>query len=245
MNLSAENQAVIEKAKEWFKETMIANHIKNTEKCAKVSELQINPLLAPYLSAFLTGSVSAKGIAKALIYPRVLGTSITTSFGTNLQNFISEVLVTAYGSTDEGVDIVFEDRVDGGKKYAQLKLGPNTINKDDVKSIDGHFRSIKNRAKTNRVAISDLVIGVMYGTEDMLSGHYKKLRDEHSYSIFVGKDFWSRLTGDGDFFEALISGLSEVLTEVNSSGLLEETILKLSKDPEIKMLAGLVQNRKD
>ena len=241
MSLSEENKAVIEKAKTWFKETIIVNHIKNTEKLAKAKEFQINPLLAPYLSAFLTGSISEVGIAKALIYPRVLGTSITTSFGQNIQNFISEVLVTAFGTTDAGMDIVFTDHTDGRKKYAQLKLGPNTINKDDVESINGHFRDLIGRSKQNRVGInsSDLVIGVMYGTEDMLSGHYKSLRDEHHHDIYVGKDFWVRLTGDGGFFDALIQGIAEVLAEVNGSKLLQETIEKLAQDPEIKLLANV------
>jgi hypothetical protein len=75
---------ILEKAKEWFKNIIAVNHISNTRKLRKSSEFNINPFLAVYLANFLTGNSSAKSIAKALIYPRILGTSITTSFGTNI-----------------------------------------------------------------------------------------------------------------------------------------------------------------
>ena len=32
--------------------------------------------------------------------------------------------------------------IDGEKKYCQLKSGPDTINKDDVETIAGHFKSV-------------------------------------------------------------------------------------------------------
>lgn len=238
---SPENQLVLEKAGDWFLEKVIKNHILNTTKLKKVNEFNLNPLLTPYLSAFLTGEVTAEGIAKALIYPRVLGTSITTSFGTNIQSFISDVLVDAYGSLTQGVDIVFTDKLDGLEKYAQLKLGPNTINKDDVKSIHDHFNGVRNLARTNNVRLSSdsLIVGVMYGADEQLSQHYKNLRDEHHYPTFVGKNFWVRLTGDEDFFEKLVQTIAGTLSSVNSLALIEDTILKLSKDKEIIQLAQL------
>lgn len=243
MEISKENQQVILKAKDWFQKTIIAQHIINTKKCGRVRQFNINNLLAPYLSAFLTGSVTAEGIARTLVYPRVLGQSITTSLGTNLQHFVSTVLVEAYGSALDGIDIVFTDKKDGRTKYAQLKLGPNTINKDDVKTIDDHFKALRNRARVNKaeIGLNDLIIGVMYGTEGRLSGNYKSLRDKHGYNIYVGKDFWVRLTGEEKFFDILIKSIAEVLAEVNGSALLEETIQNLAKDPEIIRLANLAK----
>ncbi len=52
------------------------NHIKNTQKLEKPSEFNINPFLV-CLENFLCGDAKPESIAKALIYPRVLGTSIT------------------------------------------------------------------------------------------------------------------------------------------------------------------------
>jgi hypothetical protein len=236
-----ENQVVLKKAAEWFLDKIIKNHNSNTKKLESSGEFNLNPLLAPYLSAFLTGSVTAKGIAQTLIYARTLGSSITTSFGQNLQSFISDVLVDAYGSIVEGVDIKFVDRVDHLEKYAQLKLGPNTINKDDVVTIDGHFRSVKNLARTNRFTLTQesLIVGVLYGTDAELSSHYRKLRDHHHYPVIVGEDFWARLTGDKYFLQKLVQTIANTLSSVNSTELLEATINELAKDAQIIALAEL------
>lgn len=238
---SPENQEVLNRAKDWFKEKIIKGHINRTRELINPDKFQINPFLAPYLSAFLTGKVTSEGIARSLVYARILGTSISTSFGQNLQSFISDVLVNAYGSIVSGIDIKFTDHVDGREKYAQLKLGPNTINADDVTTIHHHFRDIRNLARTNQVQLNttDLIIGVMYGDESDLSSHYKLLRDEHNYPIFAGNEFWYRLTGDEDFFSKLIQAISETLNEVNSSEIIESVIKQLADTKEIQALASL------
>jgi hypothetical protein len=238
---SAENQVVLDKAGEWFNDVIIKNHILNTKKLKKAASFKLNPLLNPYLSAFLTGSVTPEGIARSLIYARILSTSITTSFGTNIQGFITDVLAHAYGALEAGVDIVFEDKVDGEKKYAQLKLGPNTLNADDVDTIQGHFRTLKNKSVTNHVRLhsDSLIVGIMYGTRRQLSQHYLSLERDHFYPIFVGKDFWRRLTGDELFFEKLIQTISNNLSSVNSVELIENTIQSLAMDQEIIDLANL------
>lgn len=241
-NTTPENQAVLNQAKDWFKNKIIKGHINRTEELIDPGKFQINPFIAPYLSAFLTGSVTNDGIARTLVYARILGTSISTSFGQNLQSFISDVLVNAFGSIVSGIDIKFTDKIDGREKYAQLKLGPNTINADDVTTIHNHFRDIRNLARTNQVQLNatDLIIGVMYGEENDLSSHYKCLRDEHNYPIFVGNDFWHRLTGDEDFFSKLIQAIAETLNEVNSSEIIESVIEKLASTKEIQALSALV-----
>ena len=128
-----QRQHILNAAKQWFKETIAQNHIKNTKKLVNPKEFNINPFLAVYLANFLTGNSSPESIAKALLFPRVLGTSINTSFGTNMQSFIGAIQ-DAVGSTASGMDIEFTDQTDGRKKYCQLKAGPNTINKDDVET---------------------------------------------------------------------------------------------------------------
>jgi hypothetical protein len=240
---STKNQLLLTKAKLWFNEVIVINHVKNIEKLAKPSHFNINPFLVSYLAKLLEGSVTPSSIAKALVYPRVLSTSITTSFGQNLQTFISDVLGELYGaqgSVVQGMDIEFVDALDGRKKYAQVKAGPNTINKDDVETIHGHFRTIRHLARTNKLTIetNDLVIGVLYGTEKALSGHYKALRDRHNYPLYVGNDFWHRLTGDAEFFDKLVVAMAEGLDELNKSSLLDDVIAQLAQTPEIQALAG-------
>ncbi|KXG44739.1 hypothetical protein U473_12420 [Tepidibacillus decaturensis] len=112
-----------------------------------LSEFNVNPFLLLYNANYLTGNNDAKSVAKSLIYPRVLGTSINTSFGTQFQYFISNTL-SGYVSAIQGLDIEFVDQIDSRRKYCQLKAGPNTINKDDVQTIINHFNGVRNLART-------------------------------------------------------------------------------------------------
>lgn len=227
---------ILKNAKDFFKSSIVENHISNTKKLVKLKEFNVNPFLAIYLANYLTGEINSKSIAKALVYPRVLGSSITTSFGTNLQNFCSKVL-SGYGSTTQGIDLEFTDFIDKRKKYCQIKAGPNTINKDDVKTIIDHFKGVKNLGRTNnlQIGLSDLIVGVFYGINDELSQHYRKINDE--YPVYVGEEFWMRLTGDKNFYFDLINAIVEVSEEIeknisNEKDLLEDVIEKLAIEIE-------------
>jgi hypothetical protein len=224
-----EKKIILERAKSFFREKIVQNHIRNTRKLKHVKEFHVNPFLLKYLANFLTGGDDAKSMAKALIYPRVLGTSINTSFGTNLQYFCSNVLA-GYASTTSGIDIEFIDQVDFRKKFCQIKSGPNTINKDDIDTIKNHFTSIRNLARTNQlcVGVNDMVVGVLYGTREEISGHYKTI--DREYPVIVGQEFWHRLTGDEWFYEALIQSLGEVANEYNGKNLLEEMVDELANE---------------
>ncbi|OIO60619.1 MAG: restriction endonuclease [Verrucomicrobia bacterium CG22_combo_CG10-13_8_21_14_all_43_17] len=244
MSDEVKKNEILQKAKSWFKEVIIEAHIKNTKILSNPKQFKINPFLVNYLARFFTGDCSPESIARVLIYPRMLSTSINTSFGQNLQNFISKVL-NAFGSVISGIDIEFEDQVDGRKKFCQVKLGPNTINKDDVKTINDHFHSIRNLAKTNRFELgsNDLIVGVLYGGKDQLSTHYKNIEKKHFYPVYVGEAFWQRLTGDNAFYQKLISAFNEIKLDVDSLRLIEETVQELAKSAEIIRLAEQVSEK--
>jgi len=228
---------ILEKAKQWFRETVASNHIKNTAKLVNPEKFIINPFLTVYLSNFFSGNSSPENIAKVLLLPRVLGTSITTSFGQNVQSFTSKVLE-AYGSTTSGIDIEFIDRTDNEKKYCQLKAGPNTINKDDVETIAGHFKGIRNLSRTNNLKISpsQMIVGVIYGKFSDLSDHYLRISRQYDYPVYVGHDFWFRLTGDENFYKDLIKAIGTVAVEADYSTEFKKIIKKLSKSEIIKNL---------
>ena len=219
---------ILDKAKVFFKEVIMQNHVNNTLKLRAIKEFNLNPFLYTYLANYLTGNSKPKSIAKALIYPRVLGTSISTSFGQNFQTFCSTVLE-GFGSTTTGIDIEFIDQIDNRKKYCQIKSGPQTINKDDVKTICDHFSGIKNLARTNSLQLltTDMVVGVFYGVPADLSGHYKEIEKE--YSVFVGKEFWERLTGDESFYVDLYTAVGEVAQDADCRNFLEDVIDTLSE----------------
>lgn len=240
-----EQLALLNNAQTWFRNTIMRNHLVNTAKLKKAKKLDINPFLAPYLAVFMTGELTSESIAKALTYPRALGSSINTSFGQNMQKYISKEMFNAPGSLIPGIDIEFNDCIDGRKKYCQVKLGPNTINKDDVKSIHGHFTAVRNLGRTNGVSVrlDDMVVGILYGKAGQESSHYKKLSTEHNYSLFIGKDFWHRLTGAVDFYDRLIQAISEVAQEAKGEQALSDVATELAKDPLILVLASTAKSR--
>lgn len=221
---------ILKNAKEFFKNEIVSNHIeKSCEKASKLSNYNVNPFLLKYLANFLSGNDDPISISKALVLPRLLGSSINTMFGMKIQNLIS-TLFEGLGSTTQGIDIEFIDGVDGRKKYCQLKAGPNTINADDVDTIIKHFNGVRFLARTNNlnVGINDMIVGVVYGIETELSSHYKKI--SHNYPVFIGQDFWHRLTGKENFYFELIDAIGEVAIEVDASNIVEATIKKLAEE---------------
>tara|TARA_Y100001960_G_scaffold282209_1_gene316403 strand:+ start:744 stop:1463 length:720 start_codon:yes stop_codon:yes gene_type:complete len=234
MNAS-QNQKILDTAEDWFANVIAVNHKKKLELLVKPEEFNINWFLAPYLSTFMAGNMTSNNLAKALIYPRTLGTSITTIFGTGIQTFITSVLP-AYGSTTSGIDVEFIDAVDGKKKYCQVKAGPQTLNGDDVETIHRHFNAAKNTGKTNNVKFTSdsFVIGVLYGTHSDLSANYINLEREHFYPVYAGQTFWHRLTGDTQFYQKLINRFAQVATSTDESATLERVITELASNLEQK-----------
>lgn len=225
---NSDKEQILENAKAFFRENIANNHVNNgCRKAAKLKEYNVNPFLYKYLANFLSGSDDAYSIAKALVLPRVLGSSINTSFGMRMQQLVS-TLFQGMGSTTQGIDIEFIDALDGRRKFCQLKAGPNTINRDDVTTISNHFSGVRNLARTNNldVGINDLVVGVLYGENTQLSSHYKTI--ERDYPVLVGAAFWHRLTGDENFYEELIDAIGDVAIEANGQEVLEETIQALA-----------------
>lgn len=106
-------EKIIESGKDFFRTIIIPRHINNVKRL-KLKNFKINPFLVNYLASFLCGNTEPESLAKVLLYPRILGTSITTSFGSNIQNFISALAAQAgSGSGIEGIDIEFVDAIDG------------------------------------------------------------------------------------------------------------------------------------
>ena len=137
---------LLEEIVKYFEVYIFQNHLKASVKSnAKLKGYNINPIVVKYLSKLLENDYTPIGVAKALFYPRVLGTSINTSFGTRIQNMFVDLQI-AEGSLIKGMDIEFIDRVDNRRKWCQLKSGPNTINSEDVKPLIRKFTDTVNLA---------------------------------------------------------------------------------------------------
>ena len=227
-----QKQDIIESGKEYFRTTIIPNHLRNLQKL-KLSSFNINPFLINYLAAFLCGDTEPRSLAKALVYPRILGTSLNTSFGQNIQVFISSIEeITGGASGIEGIDIEFVDAIDGRRKYCQCKAGPQTINKEDIATILGHFKYLMNKSRLDRMGLQfdDLIVGVLYGERESLSANYKAI-DAH-YPVLCGADFWERLTGDKEFYNRLAKAFGEVVEEdgIDGSALIIEKVDEIAQE---------------
>ncbi len=217
---------------EYFKENILENHKRNVLKeHSKLKSYKINPIIVKYLSKVLENDYSPIGIAKALYYPRVLGTSITTSFGTRIQRMFVE-LELANGSLIPEMDIEFIDKIDNRKKWCQLKSGPNTINSGDVNPLLRKFSKVANLGRTNAMNLNnnDLILGVLYGNEEQLSQHYRKI--DETYPVIIGKDFWHRLTGFPDFYNKLVSSLDTMIFNIDTENFFEKGYKELANEIE-------------
>lgn len=223
-----QKELLLKNAKDFFRDEIIGSHmIGGCKRASQLNSYNINPFLTSYLANFIEGDLNPKTMAKALVLPRLMGTSITTIFGMRAQKMISE-LFEGFGSTAAGMDVEFIDAIDGRKKYCQIKAGPDTINADDTITIENHFTGVKRLARTNNLDLreSDLVVGVLYGDPDELSNHYKKIN--LSFPVFVGQEFWHRLTGSKSFYLELSAAIGEVANEVNGKQILQDTIERLA-----------------
>lgn len=234
-----QKKKIIESGKEHFRTIIIPNHLKNMKKL-KLSSFNINPFLVNYLASFLCGNTEPESLAKALLYPRILGTSINTSFGQNVQIFVSKMAASAGSASGiDGIDIEFIDAIDGRKKYCQCKAGPSTINSPDVATIMGHFAHLQNKARLDRLPlqIDDMVVGVLYGEPEELSANYKSI--DKTYPVYCGAEFWEHVTGDKQFYHRLTKAFGEVVEEdgIDARIHLSEKINELAR--EIREKGGL------
>ena len=222
-------QELLLKAKTFFKNKIAKSINKNTEKCGSLSVFDYNPFLIQYLAQLAFGDTKPESLAKALIYPRCLGTSPATTFGNQIQFFCSDVLG-SYASTTQGCDIEFVDAYDGRKKYCQMKAGPNTINRDDVKTICDHFTGVRNLARTNHLDISmnDCVVGIIYGNQSDINANYKAI--DKQYPVYAGSVFWTHLTGDEVFYHDLVKSFVEAANEMSATKVMQDAIKSLTED---------------
>ncbi len=216
----------------YFEKNIFENHINaSLATHSKLKSYNINPIVVKYLSKVLEDRYSAEGVAKALFYPRVLGTSINTSFGTRIQSMFVELNM-ADGSLIPGMDIEFIDKVENRKKWCQLKSGPNTINSEDVKPLIRKFTNTIQLARTNsafrNINNSDFVVGVLYGESTELSMHYKEIDKLHP--VIVGRDFWHIITGFPDFYDGLVSSLHDCINNLDTKDFIKKGCDELAEE---------------
>ena len=225
------SQEILDQAQSYLKEHVFSTHGgKNLDKASRLSSYKLNPFLTRYLANFAFGDASAENVAKALLYPRMLGTSISTSFGSGVQKMVTSIIPGAVGSMVDYMDIEFDDQIDGRRKYCQLKAGPNTINSGDVQPMIEKFTKALQRGRGNfrDLKSTDLIVGVLYGERTELSQHYGVINEQ--YPVFIGTEFWERLTGSDQFYSELIGVIAELAESYNSSGAISNALANLASE---------------
>lgn len=211
---------------------------KKMTKGFKLKNFKINPFSMIMIANGILGEMTKENIAKALIYPRVFGTSINTKFGNKIQKLCVDHLG-AEPSAAAGMDIEFFDQVDRKKTLVQLKAGPNTINSDDVdpmlKKMEAAYRIL--RTNSGGANMPTFAVGVAYGIPEQISGHYKKIAGSNVVSqvgvpIYVGEAFWYRLTGDQDFYEQLVLMFMDCFKSESYAAALNASIEVLADEVE-------------
>lgn len=223
---------LINKIVDYFNQNLFEKHIVSSlEKNSKLKTYNINPILVKYLSKVLVDDYTPEGVAKALYYPRVLGTSINTSFGTQIQNMFVDLQI-AEPSLIKGMDIEFVDKIDQRKKWCQLKSGPNTINSEDVKPLIRKFTDTINLARTNKamknIRNTDFIVGVLYGDFSELSMHYKRINEIHP--VIIGQEFWHRITGFESIYEGLVNALHLSIMNLNTKDFINVGYERLAEE---------------
>ena len=220
------NAIVDHLVEDFFKE-----HLKKiTTKHSKLKSYKRNPFTDKFSAKFF-GAYTPENLAKGLLYPKVNGTSLATSFGTILQQILVTVKIVD-GATNPGIDIEFIDKTSRKKKYCQLKAGPNTINSGDIKKIKENFEKIIKLARTNdkssELSNNDFIVGLLYGSKKELSSHYKKINE--SYPVLPAEEFWYKITGYQDFYQELIKAVNEAVEQFSPSVVLDEALNLLTEE---------------
>lgn len=222
----------------YFFETEFADIILEKLKSGhKLSKFNVNPFIVTALSSGVLGSLNSINMAKALLYPRVFGTSISTTFGEKMQKMCI-MFLGANASGTPGMDIEFKDKKElsvDTNYIIQLKAGPNTINSGDVNPIVSEMNAAYRLLLRNHVAtMPTFALGIVYGTIEEVSGHYKKIATssvggQMKIPILIGKDFWWRLTGEENFYDQMVAIFIELFKKKDFSKLLEDDIIALAK----------------
>ena len=232
-------EALEQQIKNFLKEEFVKPIRKKIEKGIKLKDFNINPFISISVSSGMCGCVSGENIAKALLYPRVFGTSISTTFGDKMQKLCTNYLG-AVASGINGMDIEFEDKKEPQRVVAQLKAGPNTINSGDVSPIVEDMKAASRLLRQNRTQVMPIfAVCISYGEITQISSHYKNISKEEVGSqtnipVYIGKDFWFRLTGNENFYSELLTLFIEAFEEEDCSGLFQTNLESLAREIEEK-----------
>lgn len=166
----------------------------------KIDKLDIKKVMKrknPYL-------YRAKAMQSAAeIVESVLNAFVTSSEETIFGNcFFEPIAIAASGGKKalaEGIDIMIQDDEENIIYALAVKSGPSVFNADSKKRQEQNFVAASKLAKQVK-ARYEAYIGYCYGKKKNSSKGMPKF-----YQELAGKQFWTELTGDEEFYVKIIS----------------------------------------
>lgn len=207
-----QKQEIFDYGKEYFRRTIIPNH-KSKFETLGLNDFKIDFSIIKYLAGSHCKTAETQHLlAMALVYPKVIETSIKTCFEQNNQSFISQ-LSQIIGETSEinGIDFEYVDAIDGRRKYCLCKSIIDE-EKDLVEILcdcKKAMHAIDDEDWMN--AIDDIVVVVPFGKKEELPEAYNTIAT--TYTVLCGAEFWEHLTGYSDFYNRMLAGFCLVLDE--------------------------------
>ena len=171
-----------------------------TTLIAKIDTIDIKKIMKrknPYL-------YRAKAMDNASdIVESVLSAFVSSSEETIFGNcFFEPLAIVVSGGNKalaEGVDIMIEDKPGNTITAVAVKSGPSVFNADSKKRQEQNFLAAAKLAKQAKARF-EAIIGYSYGKKKSTDKGVPKI-----YQELAGKAFWTKLTGDEEFYIKIIS----------------------------------------
>ena len=136
-----------------------------------------------------------------------------TIFGEFLEKlaiFIAQEVKSGFKSGIEGIDLeIIDDKI---RYIVSIKSGPNWGNSSQIKKMTDYFAKAKKVLKTQNLSSSTQIIainGCCYGKDNQ---QYKSNGD---YYKLCGQAFWEFISGEEDFYLAIVEPLGYKVKEKN------------------------------
>lgn len=146
--------------------------------------------------------------AKAMQNASEIVDSVLTAFVSSSEEtifgncFFEPIAVAASGGNKalaEGIDIMVQDNESNTITAIAVKSGPSVFNADSKKKQEQNFVAASKLAQQARARYVAL-IGYSYGKKKTSGKGVPKF-----YQELAGKEFWTELTGDPEFYKKIIS----------------------------------------
>ena len=180
-----------------------------------LSAQPVNPFVAVLVAR------TPEELAEFIVAQRV-ERGLVTSLGTQLQKIARSIGTVMHSSGVAGADLEGLDTRFQRHMLMQVKMGPDTVNKDIGDQIAAKLGQAENRIRQGGLPTDWIVmkmLGMCYGRPSHRNRWVMDLQGRGFDVDKIGRDFWGFITGEPDaHLEVFATGLRVAYTYKNSSG---------------------------